>query len=166
MTSRKLTILSAIFLLVALISPVSVNAAETWVFEEDAVTLSIGGKDCVDPYAEPNGSGDRIYAPCAADVPAALSVYDCTETGNCTKAALRSKLGKSFTKVKLSDGTYRAYYVAQDFNTCTNTVETGLLSSDGLEVTGATKTSIFQKVEAITIKDLSGKEMKVCKTEA
>jgi hypothetical protein len=166
MTSRKLPILSAIFLLVALISPVSVNAAETWVFEEDAVTLSIGGKDCVDPYAEPNGSGDRIYAPCAADVPAALSVYDCTETGNCTKAALRSKLGKSFTKVKLSDGTYRAYYVAQDFNTCTNTVETGLLSTDGLEVTGATKTSIFQKVEAITIKDLSGKEMKVCKTEA
>jgi hypothetical protein len=166
MTSRKLTILSAIFFLVGLLSPISVNAAETWVFEEDAVTLSIGGKDCVDPYAEPNGNGDRIYAPCAADVPAALSVYDCTESGSCTKAALRSKLGKSFTKVKLSDGTYRAYYVAQDFNTCTNTVETGLLSSDGLEVTGVTKTSIFQKVEAITIKDLSGKEMKVCKTEA
>ena len=166
MISRKLSILFAASVLISLLFPVSVDAAETWVFEEDAVSLSIGGRDCVDPYAEPTGTGDRIYAPCAADVPAALSVYDCTESGNCTKAALRSKLGKSFTKVKLSDGTFRAYYVAQDFNTCTNTVETGVLSSDGLEVTGATKTSIFQKVDQITIKDLSGKEMKVCKTEA
>lgn len=159
----------AILISCALLSGIFIapsQAAESWVFEADTVSLSIGGRDCVDPFAEPTGSGDRIYAPCGADVPAALSVYDCTEAGSCTAATLRSKMGKSFTKVKLSDGTYRAYYVAQDFTTCTNVVETGILSSDGLEVSSTLKTSITQKVDVISIKDLSGKEMKVCKTEA
>lgn len=165
MTLRKIALSLLAFSLI--LFPIhAVQAADTWVFSEDSVSLSIGGKDCVDPFAEPTPNGDRIYAPCAADVPAALSVYDCNESGNCSKANLRSRLGKSFTKVKLSDGSYRAYYIAQDFTNCTNTVETGILSADGLEVTGATKTEIYQKVETITIKDMSGKEIKVCKTEA
>jgi len=142
------------------------KAADVWSFSEDSVSLSIGGKDCVDPFAESTVSGDRIYAPCAADVPAALSVYDCSESGSCTKATLRSRMGKSFTKVKLTSGQYRAYYVIQDFNNCVNTVETGILSNDGLEVSGTTSTGIFQKVEKIKIKDSSGKETSVCKTEA
>ena len=118
------------------------KAADVWSFSEDSVSLSIGGKDCVDPFAESTVSGDRIYAPCAADVPAALSVYDCSESGSCTKATLRSRMGKSFTKVKLTSGQYRAYYVIQDFNNCVNTVETGILSNDGLEVSGTTSTGI------------------------
>lgn len=166
MTIRKLASITAVLLAVSLISPVPAIADEKWVFAEDSVSLSIGGRDCVDPFAEPTGSGDRIYAPCAADVPAALSVYDCSESGDCSKANLRSRMGKSFTRVKLNDGTSRAYYVAQDFSTCTNTVETGVLSADGLEVSSTSKTSMYQKVDVITIKDKSGKEMKVCKTEA
>ena len=99
---RRLTVLVVVVL--ANFAPLRANAAESWVFQEDSVSLSIGGRDCVDPYAEPTASGDRIYAPCAGDVPAALSVYDCSESGACARATLRSKMGKSFTKVKLEIG--------------------------------------------------------------
>jgi hypothetical protein len=166
MTIRKLASISVLFLTISIFIPTYANSSEMWTFAEDSVSLSIGGRDCVDPYAEPTSSGDRIYAPCAADVPAALSVYDCSESGSCVKANLRSRMGKSFTRVKLNDGTSRAYYVAQDFSTCTNTVETGVLSADGLEVSSTSKTAMSQKVDFITIKDKSGKEIKVCKTEA
>jgi hypothetical protein len=166
MKLRNYSIILSLFFSLVFSSMSPAKAADVWTFSEDSVSLSIGGRDCVDPFAEPTGSVDRIYAPCAADVPAALSVYDCSESGSCTKATLRSRMGKSFTKVKLASGQYRAYYVSQDFNNCVNTVETGILSNDGLEVSGATSTGIFQKVEKIKIKDLSGKEMSVCKTEA
>lgn len=146
--------------------PTVASAAESWTFAEDAVTLSISGKDCVDPFAEPTASGDRIYAPCVADLPDPLVAYDCTESGSCTKAALRSRMGKSFTKVKLSDGTSRAFYVSSNFQTCTNKVETGLLSADGLEISGAIATGLQQKVDLITVTDQSGRSMTNCKTEA
>ena len=166
MNLKKISIASVILLALPILVLSGAQASQSWVFTEDSVSLSIGSKDCVDPFAEPTSNGDRIYAPCAADVPAALSVYDCTESGSCNKANLKARLGKSYTKVKLNDGSYRAYYVAQDFSTCTNTVETGIVSADGLDVSNVTKTSIFQKVEMISIKDQTGKEIKVCKTEA
>ena len=166
MPQRLRRLAAIVVVLLAHFAPLKASAAESWVFQEDSVSLSIGGRDCVDPYAEATSGGDRIYAPCAGDVPAALSVYDCSESGVCARATLRSKMGKSFTKVKLTDGTFRGYYVQQDFGTCTNTVETGIMATDGLDISGVTKTNIQQHVDTVTIKDASGKESRVCKTEA